>query len=480
MLLNPDDQMPHSAPEDQGIASSAILAFVREAERTIHDLHSFVLLRHGHVVAEGGWSPYAPGEPHMLFSLSKSFTSTAVGLAVAQGRLALDDLVLPFFPDDAPSEAGDNLAAMRVRDLLTMTTGHAEDTLRPLFEREDGNWVRAFLAQPVAHPPGTHFVYNSGATYMLSAIVQRVTGMTLLEYLRPRLFAPLGIAHPTWESSPQGINTGGWGLRITTTEIARFGQLYLQDGVWQGTRILPEGWVAAATARQVPNGPAENSDWEQGYGYQFWRCRHGAYRGDGAFGQFCVVMPEQDAVLAITAGVEDMQAVLDLVWEQLLPAMGPAPLPAGGVAQAELDQKLAHLSLPVMQGQLTSPVASEVAGKRFVFDANAEQIAAAVLDFGADGSVLTLEDAHGAHRVTSGAGVWLKGTTTLEDGEPRPVAASGGWTDGQTYVMRLCYYQTPFIHTITCHFTEDRLLVDRRVNVSFGPTEQPRLEGRHD
>ncbi|MBW7461807.1 serine hydrolase, partial [Paenibacillus sepulcri] len=152
------------------------------------------------------------------------------------------------------------------------------------------------LAAPVEHEPGTHFVYNSGATYMLSAILQKVTGQTLLEYLQPRLIEPLGIKGAAWDVCPRGINVGGWGLNVTTEDIARFGQLYLQKGMWNGQRLLTEEWIAEATSSQISNGDGGVNDWAQGYGYQFWRCRHGVYRGDGAFGQFCIVMPEQDAV----------------------------------------------------------------------------------------------------------------------------------------------------------------------------------------
>ncbi len=138
-------------------------------------------------------------------------------------------------------------------------------------------------------------------------------------------------------TSPQGINTGGWGLKIKTEDIARFGQMYLQKGVWNGKPLLPEAWVAEATSFKISNGDNPESDWNQGYCYQFWRCRHNTYRGDGAFGQYCVVMPDQDAVLAITSGVPDMQAVLNLVWDCLLPAMGSTALPAdcGGAGGAE-------------------------------------------------------------------------------------------------------------------------------------------------
>ena len=289
----PPQSLPRSAPESQGIASAAIQDFVTAVEQNIQSLHSFMLLRHGTVIAEGWWHPYRPEAPHVLFSLSKSFTSTAVGLAVADGLLSVEDPLLKFFPQEAPQKIDPNLAAMQVRHLLTMTTGHHEDTTERIMRAS--NPLKAFLGLPVEHEPGTYFVYNSGASFMLSAIVQKLTGQTLLEYLTPRLFEPLGITGATWDSHPNGVNFGGWGLNIKTEDIARFGQLYLQKGQWQGRQLIPAAWVAAATAKQVPNDPDENPDWEQGYGYQFWRCQPAAmYRGDGAFGQFCVVMPEQD------------------------------------------------------------------------------------------------------------------------------------------------------------------------------------------
>jgi CubicO group peptidase (beta-lactamase class C family) len=475
----PNDQYLRSdSPEAQGLPSSAIRAFVEAAEQTVDALHSFMLLRHGYVVAEGWWSPYEAGRPHMLFSLSKSFASTGVGLAVAEGRLSVDDTVLSFFPDDAPEQVSQNLAAMRVRDLLSMSTGHSQDTTGPMREQPEGNWVRAFLAQPVEHAPGTHFLYNSGATYMLSAIVQRLTGTTLLEYLRPRLLAPLGINDATWESCPRGINVGGWGMSIKTADIARFGQLYLQNGMWQGERILPESWVAAASARQSDNSSQTEVDWRQGYGYQFWRCRHGAYRGDGAFGQFCVVMPEQDAVLAITAGVGNMQAVLNLAWEHLLPAMGPAPLPEDRPAQEQLRGKLAGLALPPQQGQASSPLAARVSGRTYNFEPNELDLELFRLDFDAERCLVTLRNDRGEHTFACGSGAWQAGTTDMIQPRSQGIAASGAWTSEDSYTIKLCFTQTPFCPTITCRFVRDEMMFDFRENVSFGPLEHPQLVGR--
>lgn len=473
-----DARLPVSTPEAQGISSAAIHAFVDAVEAEIDRFHSFILLRHGHQVAAAWWPPYAPEHPHMLFSLSKSFASTAIGLAVAEGRLRVDDLVLDFFPEERPAEVSDNLAAMKVRHLLSMSTGHHVDTTGPMIEREDGNWAAGFFAQPVTHEPGTYFVYNSGATYMLSAIIQKLTGMTLLDYLTPRLFEPLGIEGATWQRCPRGINTGGWGLSIKTQDIACFGQLYLDQGRWQGKQIVPAAWVAEATAKQVSNGSNPTRDWEQGYGYQFWRCRHNAYRGDGAFGQYCIVMPDQDAVLAITSGVPDMQAVLNLVWAHLLPAMQDAPLPQDAKAHKALEKRLASLEICPPQGKATSPLAAQVSGRTYRFNKNKQGVHSLHCDFDRKGAVLTLQTAEGEDRITFGHGDWEAGTALFDRGETRPVMAGGAWTSPDTYRAQLCFYTTPFIATTTLQFEEDRVRYQSTVNVGFGAKRRPALVGR--
>jgi len=334
--------LPRGTPEAQGVSSRAVLDFVEAVDR-INTLHSFMILRHGHVVAEGWWKPEAADKPHVLHSLSKSFNATAVGLAIAEGKLSLDDPVLKFFPADAPADASDNLKAMKVRDLLTMTCGHdVEPKSGP-----GGPSVKQFLAQPVPHKPGTHFQYNTLGSYTLSAIVTKVTGQTTLEYLKPRLFAPLGIDNPRWDSSPEGNSLGGYGLYLRTEDVAKFGQLYLQKGKWNGKQLVPEQWVEQATSKQVPNEQESHAkigiDWQQGYGFQFWRCTHNAFRGDGAAGQFCVMIPDKDTVVAITAAVGDMQKELNVVWDKLLPALQDGPLPEDAASQAKLKEIVGKL-----------------------------------------------------------------------------------------------------------------------------------------
>jgi CubicO group peptidase (beta-lactamase class C family) len=467
--------LPRSSPEDQGVPSAAVRAFIDAADR-IDSMNSFMLLRHGHVIAEGWWAPYDAGSPHSLYSLSKSFTSTAVGMAVSEGKFSLDDPVLKFFPGEAPARAGRNLKAMRVRDLLRMTTGHQAEPPRTAAQP----WTRSFLAQPVPFKPGTHFLYNTSATYMLSAIVQKATGQTLLDYLRPRLFVPLGIDRPTWEASPQGISAGGYGLSVRTEDIAKFGQLYLQKGKWRGKQLVPAAWVEAASALQTSNGSSPNSDWDQGYGYQFWRCRHGAYRGDGAFGQFCVVLPRQDAVVAITSGVRDMQAVLNLVWDKLVPALRPTPLPADERAREDLRRRLKGLALRPQEGLAAAPAAAKVWGRKYEFPANGQKLESVTLEGGGKGGTVTLVvRINGAEqRIVCGRGAWRKGRGAWGRLPTQPVAASGAWTTADTFTARLCFYETPFIFTARLKFSGDEVRCDVESNVGFWPLKQAPLTGR--
>ncbi len=451
-----------------------------------------MVVRHGRVVAEGWWAPYDAATPHLLFSLSKSFTSTAVGFAVAEGKLGLDDALLQAFPADAPAQPSENLRQMRVRDLLRMATGQQTE---PAFWLETAtpdslrgtpaaSWVRRFLAHPVPFKPGTHFLYDTPATYMLSALVQRRTGQTVRDYLGPRLFAPLGIGAPTWDASPEGVTIGGYGLRARTEDIARLGLLYLQRGRWNGRQLLPAAWADSATARQTANGSNPASDWDQGYGYQFWRSRHG-FRGDGAFGQYMLVLPEQDAVVAITSGVRDMQAVLDLVWDKLLPAMRPAALPDDPAAEGALRAALARLRVRTPDGRPTGPLARRVSGRWYAFPDNDRGVRALALDLTARAPALLVRTAAGETRTPVGLGSWVRSGTGFANGMERllsvhagpAVAASGAWTSDSVFTVKLVAPETPFYSTLDFRFSGDQLVLDSRHHVNFGPTELPRLVG---
>jgi CubicO group peptidase (beta-lactamase class C family) len=493
------DPLPRGDPEAQGVRAKAIRDFIKAADEKIDSLHGYMLLRHGVVVAEGAWKPYRLEGPHMLFSLSKSFTSTAVGLAVSEGRVSVEDPIVSFFPRKLPSPVSANLSAMKVKHLLSMNTGHAEDTTD--FIMRDRDPVRAFLALSVEHEPGTHFVYNSGASFVLSALVQVLTGKRLSSYLKPRLFDKIGIEGAVWDRHPCGVDFGGWGLNVKVEDIARFGQLYLQKGEWNGQSVVPASWVETATAKHSenadPSKPDSASDWQQGYGYQFWRCKHGFYRGDGAFGQLCVVMPEEDAVLALVAGLPDIQTELNLVWDILVPGMAPASLPPDPEGRAELGALEESLTLRVPQSAAKSQGAA--VGKRtYRSGDNWAGIVSMSFDFGPEALALRYRKTRiqakgngldrplkakrcfGTRSLRVGYGKWIDGVSTLDGSGPRKAASSGAWTAPDTFTMKLFERETPFVFSIAYRFEGDRVSVLVKQNVNMGPTEFPPIEGRAD
>ena len=317
-------------PESIQQAVDAVLAGDKADDSVLFE--SLMILKHGKVLYEGWYGDAAPDKPHAMHSVSKSFTATAVGMAVDEGLLKVSDKLVDFFPDNLPAEVSDNLKAVTVHDLLTMNCGQETEAR---FRNSDEEWVTSFLAHPFVHEPGTWYCYNSLGTYMLSAIVQKLTGEKVLDYLTPRLFEPLHIEIPQWDESPQGINAGGWGLQLKTEDMAKFGQLFLQKGVWNGKRLVSEAWVNEASKYQVPSVPAgtrpdqaaergltpENCTFMLGYGYQMWRCPDNAYRADGARGQYIIIVPDSDAVIACTANSANLQAEQNLIYEHLFPAL---------------------------------------------------------------------------------------------------------------------------------------------------------------
>lgn len=479
------EAFPLSNPEAVGVSSQGIIDFLDATSKSKTEFHSFMMLRHGKLIAKGWWNPYAPELKHTMYSCSKSFTATAIGFAVSEKRLSVNDKVISFFPKDLPDSVSEFLSELTVKDVLSMSDGQEPDPTLAVASR-DSNWVKSFLALPIVHKPGTTFLYNSLGTYMLSAIVQKVTGQKVVDYLKPRLFDPLGIKGMDWEVDPKGINVGGWGLRIKTEDMAKFAQLFLQKGKWKGKQILPAAWVEEASTVKIIQHPdyaqskRDSSDWEQGYCYQMWRCRHNAFRGDGAFGQFIIVMPDQDAAIVLTAETPDMQEEINLVWQYLLPAINTEKLPANPVAVAELKQKLASLALPLPAKTAYAPAAGNWK-ETFVMEQNEKNIKSLALNFHNNKCEATFQTGKGNYTAVFGNGKWENGETTM----PGPSLVGGAkasyvglpplklrgaftWKDEHTLELTLRYIESPHTQKITCYFDNNNLSVDIENSFLYG------------
>jgi len=464
----PAQTLTRSTPEREGVSSKGIIDFLDAIAASKHEMHGMMILRHGKVIAEGWWSPYRPDLKHTLYSLSKSFTSTAVGFAVAEKRLTLNDKVISFFPDKLPENVSDNLSQLTVKDLLSMSVGQAPDPTGPVVIT--GDWIKTFFATPVLKKPGFEFLYNSAATYMLSAIVQKLTGQKIIDYLKPRLFEPLGITGTDWENDPNGINVGGWGLRVKTEDIARFAQLYLQKGKWNGKQIIPEAWVEEATTFKIDNAPGmsrerkDSSDWRQGYCYQFWRSRHNSFRGDGAFGQYALILPEEDAVIAINSETTDMQGQLNLIWKYLLPAMHADKTILNTNDAAALKSRLELLKLPLPLKADSSFQSPQMPNRTFKMETNPKKIETISLASKDQVITLMLKTNENSYSFNFGEDKWIEGKTTMLGpslveaaknhfvGLPASqIAGAYTWKAPNKLEMRLRYIDSP--HSLIMEFT---------------------------
>lgn len=449
--MTPPTSLPRSSPAAQGVDARGILGFLDAADRAGIDHHSLMLVKNGHVVAEGWWSPYSSDRVHLLYSLSKSFTATAIGIAIGEGLLSLDDAVTSFFPDKLPAEVPPRVAAMQVRHLLAMASGHADDTISAIASGGP-DLVATFLSLPPDADPGTLFCYNQGCTMTLSAIITALTGEKLVDYLRPRLFDPLGIGQAHWLELSGGINQGFSGLHAETESIAKLGQLHLQGGRWDGRQLVPEAFVAEARQSHVDNSPSsENPDWQQGYGFQFWMCRHDAYRGDGAFGQFLVLVPNSDAVIVVTAENIDMQVQADLFWEHLLPALSASATPDLD-ADARLAERLATLATAMIDAQAPAPAEVVTFARTGESDDRLADLSTMRVEPTAEGSRLVLVRDGGVEcAVELRAGDWTQGAVSDVGQLLPPVAATGGWTDDETYAADLVFVTSPHRLRLRAH-----------------------------
>lgn len=412
---------PTASPESMGISSDRLLSMMKKLAE-LEYLNSIIILRHGKSVLECWLSPYKRETPHQLYSLSKSFTSCAIGIAQAEGRLNISDKLVSFFPEYTDCITDKRMFDVTLEDLLTMRSGHLESATKYMFGEQD--WIKAFLASPLDTDPGTCFTYNSGATYMLSAVIRKVTNENVREYLLPRLFEPLKIVPGIWESCPCGINFGGWGLYLTTDDIAKFSQLLLQHGRWNGQQLIPADYLAEATIKHADNSKNILSDWKQGYGYQFWISQHG-YRGDGASGQYVIVIEEKDLCIAVTSCLSDMQRVLTIFWEELIPHLKDEALAENQASFEQLQQYLADLKIPPRQSTIDGKPINE----SFSFKENAAGISQCEIAFGEKNCTLTFTTSRGKEQLRAGFGHFEYSIFQLTDTMAHPVAASACWVN---------------------------------------------------
>lgn len=466
-------------PENHGLSTQALIELFAQIEQRDMQVNSFLLLQDGKITAEYWREPYRKDTPQLLYSLSKSFTSIAVGIAWDQGLLDLNDSVISFFPDKLPGIVSPNLARMTIRHLLSMTAGHDYNIYSAVAAEQD--WAAAFLAQEAALEPGTYYLYSTHSAYMLSAIIERVTGQSLVDFLMPTLFEPLGIPNPVWETCPLGITAGGMGLSLTTESVAKFGLMLLNRGVYEGNRIVSERYLELATTEQSDNriANAGKIDSMQGYGYQFHLCRRGCYRGDGSFGQMCLAAPEEKLVIAMTASfgsMRELQVTLDLIYEFIFDRLENKKLPLSASASNLLQQRLYSLSRLHIPASM--PIPGDViplANRRYSLSDNPHGLQELVFGEGSNGQPMELQLIYKDNKRNTRLPysfvepVYSKSVFTKDlAGHEQTVVAYSAWETNRRLKLTLYYIETPYIVTYTLDFQGDSSIeLQFRINVSL-------------
>ena len=493
------DKLPRSIPEAEGVSSAGIVDFLNAIDTGRQEIHSFMFVRHGKVIAEGWWDPYGPDYKHLLYSASKTFTATGIGLAVTENRLKLTDKVVSFFPYSLPDSIGSNMKELTVRDLLTMSVGQETPGMGGGSEED---WITAFIKNEPGHKPGTVFMYNNMATFMLSAIVQQVTGQTLFDYLKPRIFDPLAIKGMDWDRNGQGINLGMIGLRLRTEDLAKFGQLLMQNGKWNNRQLLPEAWVKEATSFKIESNqpssktPKELNDWSQGYCYQMWRGRNNSVRLDGMAGQFVLLFPDKDAFVVLTANARNTQEELNLVHNYLIPAIKSAKaLPSDPASYKTMLEKQSALKIkpPVSEVQ-DSRFAGIISGREFVLQDNEYQIQSVYFAFKDRECSFGIKRNNQVSVIRAGAGNWKVSNTKTSSllapartaasrsidaayAVPQPVIKAGSvfaWTDPNTLEITARFVEESLgEQTIVCRFSE----MNGVTAVTVGAKQMPGMAG---
>ena len=462
--MGKDTKLITISPEQAGIPSDAVLGFLNRIAQKELCLHGFLMLRHGKILAEAYAPSFNATRLHRMYSISKTFVSAAVGLMIGEGRLALTDHVAVFFPERLPEQLHQHIAAATVRDLLMMATPFNTST----YGEYDQDWVRTFFYAQATHAPGTVFSYNTAATVVLNAIVEKLADNSLLDYMRPRLLDPIGFSQEaTCILRPEGGAWGGSGVLCTARDLAKFASIFLNHGRWEGKQLLPESYVAEATAKQIDTRVADDvSERQFGYGYQIWRTRNNGFAMIGMGGQYAICLPDKDFILITIADTQlvhnGASEILDALWDQVYPNIKDNAIPDDSIANTKLIHACDTLAFPPLKGAVNSSMAACITGRTYVLEDNPMKIVRLSFDFEGTNCRMHFENATGEHTFELSLGGYMAGTfpethyygaqigTPL--GHGYKCMASAAWADENTLVSKV-FITDDYLGTLKMQFT---------------------------
>lgn len=467
-------------PESLGISSKAILEFLKRADEQSVELHSVNLVRHDKRCLNMCFAPYANDNAQIMFSFSKSLTSTAIGFLEQEGLISVTDKLIDIFPEFAPENPSENLKKCDVFSLLTMTCGHHNEIRN---YTDDPEWIRKFMANEFVYEPGTSYMYNTAGTNVLAAIVKKKTGMRMRDYLIPRLFEPLNIPVPHVAQLADGNDMGGSGFFLSPNDQLKFARFVLARGAWEGKQLLRPEWYDRAGSWQVKT--TSNSydnpspDWSLGYGFQFWMCQpKNVFRADGAYGQFAIIMPDQDAFMTISSTSLDSQRILQITWDTIVASMQDEAYPEDPEAQAELAYAVKNASLKPLFNIRPFNYEKELNGVKFKAPADmmcfktlisgtgsmikdSASLNTLALCFGDSTVTLTAEGSDGSHSVTASLG----NAFHCEEIDGMPFASTACWLGEKTLLLHVRHLAATGGAYITLHLDDDKLTLDRRATI---------------
>lgn len=457
------------APEEVGIPSSAVLRFVERLEKKKLPMHSVLMARSGKIMAEGYYRPFHKDKFQRMYSISKSFVSIAIGLMADEGLISINDRIADYFPELLPDEVHPYISDMTIRDLLMMATPFNENN----YVEKDEDWLWTFFNKAPSHPPGTIFSYNTAATVALNALVEKLSGMPFLDYMRPRLLDPIGFSKDAWcIKRPEGGSWGGSGVLCTSRDLLRFALVLLNKGRWGDKQLISEEYVNEATSRQIDNRvSARRAETQFGYGYQIWRVRNNGFALLGMGSQMAVCFPDKDFVLVTTCDSQSYDMgysnILDALWEEIFPHLDNEPLEDNPHDYNKLEEKLSSLELPSLEGSLKSPLSKDLDGKIYSLNENPMEISQVSFNFKDDLGQMKYKNASGDHTINFAFGSYLEGIFPQKNYYHKQIGrvpnigydciASAAWADDNTLII--------YVYIV------DNYLGTLKINLSFKDDE---------
>ena len=465
-------------PEEVGVSSQKMHEFLQAVDRAGLELHSFMVLRHSKVAAECFRAPFTSEYRHQMWSVSKAFTSTALGLAVEEGFVSLDTPVADILKDYSPKKPDKRWPKLTLRHLATMTAGKAASFLSA--RGKNANWIQDYVNAPWYNEPGAEFRYINENMYIICAALARATGMSVMDYLTPRLFEPLGITDATWETDNLGIEYGGIGIYCKTEELAKLILCYLNEGMYEGCQVIPPAWTREAV-RKHTDSKLYGECHKFGYGMGFWGNPDdvGGWRTHGVFTQYGIAWPEHDAVFVCNASTSEADELLDLVGEYIAPAFDDAAQPTSGSITGPIESPFE----PPLRASLRSPLESQIDGRRICLRKNhllslahfpvtalsaivtmknawlPYQVNNIILRFGGQEASFYWREGPDVNEVTLGLDGSYRKSVMHIGGEEFIMLGAGEWINDTTFAVRLRAIETIACQQLTFTFHKNRVVM---------------------